>query len=95
MYSKDSAISGFLPRIAKFKTSSPSSKFLSNSITTCSVFLSSWGADGLQRSLTEKFVSVFTGVASSTFDEWELVVVVVVPVWLVFTVVVFVELTLG
>jgi hypothetical protein len=74
-------------KIAKFKTSSPSSKFLSNSFTTSSVFLSSLGADGLKKSLSDVVVSVFIGIGSSTFNEYELVVVVVVvPEGSVFTV---------
>lgn len=77
MYIRDSVISGFLLKIAKFKTSSPSSKLLSNWFTTAWVFLSNLGADGKKRSLSDVVVFVFTGTGSTTLGKIGAVVVFV------------------
>lgn len=68
-------MSGFLLIIAKFKTSYPSSKLLSNWFTTSWVFLSSLGADGSKRSLRGEVVFCFTGVGSTTLGGSEGVIV--------------------
>ncbi len=67
-------ISGFLLIIAKFKTSSPSSKLFSNSFTTAWVSLSSLGPCEGKRSLREVVVFYFTGVGSTTLSKIGVVV---------------------